>query len=282
MSFTAANKILQPLGNGGKAVRKGVAELFAKAFGRVLRAGETVDLAQLERNGRIVHERVVVAHRAGETFDLILRFRDGGLDGDDVLHILRLFEQLLQARKLDLRRFQTRLRVVILLADIFRRVVLPRHMAERAHLRAEVSELLRRHAHGIARVAITAGIVRKVLLLEVSAAALHKRGNVLHRLLVGERLHLDVRAVDHLDAALGKALVDTRAYLPIAVPRARAFRFVICCAKVVVFFRRFIAVVVARHGLGSCILRAAGGKRERQHQREQKGQTSFHLLSPHS
>jgi len=125
-----------------------------------------------------------VAHRAGETFDLILRFRDGGLDGDDVLHILRLFEQLLQARKLDLRRFQTRLRVVILLADIFRRVVLPRHMAERAHLRAEVSELLRRHANGIARVAITAGIVRKVLLLEVSAAALHKRGNVLHRLLV--------------------------------------------------------------------------------------------------
>ena len=99
-----------------------------------------------------------MAHRAGETFDLILGFGDGGLDGDDVLHIFRLFEQLLQARKLDLRRFQTRLRVVILLADVLRRVALPCHMAERAHLRAEVGKLLRRHAHSVACVAIAVGI----------------------------------------------------------------------------------------------------------------------------
>ena len=143
-------------------------------------------------------------HRAGKVLDLVLRLRDGGLDGDDILHALGLFQKLLQPLELDLRRFEARLRIVIPLADVLRRVALPCHMAKRADLRAEVRELLGGHAHGVACVAVAAGVIREILLLKVAAHALYERGNVLRGLIKFQRLHLDARGVDHLDAALGK------------------------------------------------------------------------------
>ena len=97
-----------------------------------------------------------MAQRAGETFDLVLRVADGALNGDDVRHIVRLREQLLQPLELDLRGLEARVGVVVRLGDVLRRGGHIGDVAERANLLAEVLVLLRGDAHGEFTVAVAA------------------------------------------------------------------------------------------------------------------------------
>ena len=230
-----------------------------------------------------------MAQRAGETFDLVLRVADGALNGDDVRHIVRLREQLLQPLEFDLRGLETGVGVVVFLGDVLRRGGHIGDVAERADLLAEVLVLRGGHAHGEFTVAVAARAIAQTLALKVAAAGLHQLGDGGLARRVVLRLHLDARAVDHLRVARSGHAAGERPAV-VAVPIAvlgvgrRELRLVVGEALV-----RFGVALVGHHvvAAGGAVARrrltAAAREQGKEQQRaEKKGKRSFHLPSPRS
>ena len=135
---------------------------------------------------------------AGELLDLQLRVGDGGLDGDDVLHVLRLGQQGLQPLQLGLLGHQAALRVVVRLADVLAALLLVGHMANRPHLVQEGLELVRGDAHRVVAGAVAAAVVVDRRLLKVAPQDLHQRPQVRVGGVEARGLHLHPGGVDHL------------------------------------------------------------------------------------
>ena len=134
---------------------------------------------------------------AGEVVDHLLRLGDGGLDGDDVLHILRLGQQRLEPLQLDLLGFQATLGVVVPLADILLLGVPPGLVAQRPRLVQEGLVLLRRDADGVVRPAAIAPLAHTAG-LEVAAHLLRQIRQALDSLLKVGGLQVHLGGADEL------------------------------------------------------------------------------------
>ena len=159
---------------------------------------QLVDLVEGHVDGGIAHQRVVGAECAREVFDGPLRFGDGAFNGDDVLHGLGAAQKLLQPLQFGLRRHEAGLGVVVALGDVVGALVFVDEVAERAHLGAEVVELLGGDADGVLGVAVARGAVGNAALLKIAAHFLHQCGDVGIGLVEGEGLQVHVGGVDHL------------------------------------------------------------------------------------
>ncbi|CAN4049941.1 helix-turn-helix domain-containing protein, partial [Dysosmobacter welbionis] len=177
---------------------KGRAHAACKAGSRLLHIGELVHLLEGEMDSGVVHQGVILPQGAGEPLDLQLRVGDGGFDGDNVLHILRLGQQVLQPLQLGPLSGQAALRVVVRLADVLAGLLLIGDVAQCPHPVQERLELVRGDAHFVVAGAIAAAVVMDRRLLKIAPQDLHQRPQVRVGGVEGGGLHLHPGGVDHL------------------------------------------------------------------------------------
>ena len=218
--------------------------------------------------------------RTAEVLDIPLRFRDGALNGDDVLHAGGLGQQRLQTLQLDAGRLQPGLRVVIAFRHIIRAGGLIGHMAQLACLPEKRLKLRRRNADSIAGAAIAVAAVGYAALLEIPAQLLHQRVHVAAGLVKVQRLHLHVAGINHLDGfGVLCAAGSTVRFLHQHVIPLR-FGCFVCVTAVHVP----VAAVILRRGVRTGIFcgAAAADQCQSQYQRQQERSDAFHRQKPPS
>ena len=152
----------------------------------------------MDIDGGEVHQRVIVPQGAGKVLDIPLCFGNGGLDGDDVLHVFRLGQQLLQPLQLDLLGLQAARRVIIGLCDVFQIGVPPRHMGKLPGLIQKALKLSGGHPDGIIRPPVAPAPAAYGAALQIAALDLRQRCQRLNGLVKRRGLQIDVSGVDDL------------------------------------------------------------------------------------
>ena len=212
----------QALAHVGQALGEAAADLLKEALPH--RGRLPLDLLHAQRHGAHGDLVVVGAQHGLVRLDLIAHLAQAALHGDEVLDRLRIGEDAHERLLLGAQRGQVRLGVHIVHGHVAQGDAPVHHVAKAAHARKERVQPLGRDARDDLRAAQAGAVIAVaagVGALDIAARLVDGRLERGQELVIGERLHLQLRVAD--DLARGERLPGGLALLR-GVGRRRRLR----------------------------------------------------------